>query len=820
MQEPTDTKGTVMLPESGVEQDRAPGPPRVVGDAPLVDEEEMEIVRSAHLRFKFVGVDSEDLASIDGLIPAHLYPLLRFETVRADYPAVLTSEGEPASLTSITGDLIERLEYEGDERRYRERSILRHESVMRRLVDTEGPRPLSELWNAALEVVADELAADERESVLDHLREARSGLSETGMVVPFGREAALALLGRVAAERAREQLARLRSELGRLQQQLKAMLDVDRSETPEAHTPDNLAASVGQAFSGDFDFEALSELMDQGPHGPTLTTERRTRMESILSALSEHLGTLEDAETRESNFDVVSKPAQILDRVSAHRDRSFGLVKAVQMARLEASNQYDEGQHGPQFDAFRPDQLSKSDLVSLPITPVVVNQRDLDKVLPVLQECLDSDDPIKVLLMVETPVSAGTKAGFQTPVGQRLLAAGRPTTAIFQVSLADLKAVADVFAQALAFPGPAVVCLYVGSEYGPDSIHPYLGAAAARDARVFPHFESNPGNGREWAGRFRIERNLDLSEIWPISNIRYRDHDDSEREEPWAFTATDLMAAGSRFADGFRRIPREHWHDDLVPLHDFLLLDHRDGLVPYILMVDTDGGLYRVICSDKIVGWTERVGFRWRSLQELGGIDNSHALQLLETEKRRLADESRKRIEEVEDELRAELDQKTGVLAEQIVSNIAAGLLGGGLASPAAPPARGSIVMPAASSEEKAEDEAAVPVEAKPADEAIEEGIDEEAQEEGDEEEGLSFDEPYIETLRCTTCDECTTINPRLFAYNENKQAYIADATAGTFRELVLAAEKCPVKIIHPGKPLDPDEPHLDELIKRAEPFQ
>ena len=52
-----------------------------------------------------------------------------------------------------------------------------------------------------------------------------------------------------------------------------------------------------------------------------------------------------------------------------------------------------------------------------------------------------------------------------------------------------------------------------------------------------------------------------------------------------------------------------------------------------------------------------------------------------------------------------------------------------------------------------------------------------------------------------------------------NKQATIKDATAGTFRHLVEAAEKCPVHIIHPGKPKDPNEAGLDELVQRAAKF-
>ena len=58
-----------------------------------------------------------------------------------------------------------------------------------------------------------------------------------------------------------------------------------------------------------------------------------------------------------------------------------------------------------------------------------------------------------------------------------------------------------------------------------------------------------------------------------------------------------------------------------------------------------------------------------------------------------------------------------------------------------------------------------------------------------------------------------------MFAYDANKQAYIKDASAGTYRQLVEAAESCQVAIIHPGKPRDPNEAGLDELLERAEAF-
>jgi ferredoxin len=82
-----------------------------------------------------------------------------------------------------------------------------------------------------------------------------------------------------------------------------------------------------------------------------------------------------------------------------------------------------------------------------------------------------------------------------------------------------------------------------------------------------------------------------------------------------------------------------------------------------------------------------------------------------------------------------------------------------------------------------------------------------------------SSDEAWIETIRCPSCNECQLINPRMFAYNDNKQAFIKDITAGSYRELVEAAESCQVAIIHPGKPRDPNEPGLAELLERAKPF-
>jgi ferredoxin len=92
----------------------------------------------------------------------------------------------------------------------------------------------------------------------------------------------------------------------------------------------------------------------------------------------------------------------------------------------------------------------------------------------------------------------------------------------------------------------------------------------------------------------------------------------------------------------------------------------------------------------------------------------------------------------------------------------------------------------------------------------------------GDVEAGVpvSRDEASIDSTQCISCNECVNLNSRMFTYNENMQAAIADLSAGTYRELVEAAESCKVAIIAPGKPWNPDEPGLEELLLRAEPFR
>ncbi len=90
----------------------------------------------------------------------------------------------------------------------------------------------------------------------------------------------------------------------------------------------------------------------------------------------------------------------------------------------------------------------------------------------------------------------------------------------------------------------------------------------------------------------------------------------------------------------------------------------------------------------------------------------------------------------------------------------------------------------------------------------------------GTDGDGGDYLAPWIESPECTACDECVEINPQIFAYNDEKMAYVKDPKAGPFKDIVKSAEKCTAEIIHPGTPLDPNESGLDKLIKRAAKFQ
>ena len=343
---------------------------------------------------------------------------------------------------------------------------------------------------------------------------------------------------------------------------------------------------------------------------------------------------------------------------------------------------------------------------------------------------------------------------------------------VLQSSSSNLVQFRDRIRRGLDYSGPALFSVFSGSREKAGGLSPYLSAAAAMESRAFPAFTYDPSAGPDWASRFSLTDNPQPDIDWPLQDFAYEDQQHQRVSENLAFTLIDFVACDPRYARHFARVPRANWNGSMIPVDESLTKETR-GLpdkVPCLMMVDRNDILQKVIVDDKLIREARRCREMWHSLQELGGINNSHAQRLLAREKK--------------------------AWEERMLQEAAARAPA---PAPAPAPAAAAIAAaPAASAAAAAP--AAAPVAAEPEPEK-------------------SPDEAYIETPRCSTCNECTTINNKMFAYDTNQQAYIADINAGTYAQLVEAAESCQVSVIHPGKPRNPNEPGLAELLKRAEAF-
>lgn len=351
---------------------------------------------------------------------------------------------------------------------------------------------------------------------------------------------------------------------------------------------------------------------------------------------------------------------------------------------------------------------------------------------------------------------------------------------VLQASVSSLYRLRKPILRGMANQSPALFSVFsgcvetVGKSGGKRlDVAPYLRAAAAVDARAFPCFFNDPNAGSDWASRFSLDGNPQAGTDWSSHLLQYEDSEHQRASEDIAFTFVDFVASDRRYAENFACVPQARWNSDMISVDKFLGLD-ADAVatkVPYIWMIDESNSLHRVVVEDRLIDAARRCRDLWHGLQERGRVNNSDArTQLTEAKETR---------EQEKERLLAEKSGQTGHGPERPVSS--------------------------------ALEEAAVTDQVIAPPETTEAATPETAD--------LPPDEPYIEVSRCTTCNECTEINNKMFVYNENMQAYIADPDAGSYRQLVEAAESCQVCIIHPGLPRDPNEPNLDELIARAESF-
>jgi len=709
------------------------------------------------------------------LRPALLSGYRDLSEIRHDYPLVLVdgaSDRPIESLSGLANSILQATAPRGIGGERMRKHVIGLEKEIRALAFQKKPGLLSETWSQAADRLLSKtgLSAEDKEELAKNLGKARNALGCDGQLVSCDASTPATVVTHAWRSIRDKRNQSVKKELREIIIGLRGILENDYMRSNEARKPEALQATVGTSFEDEFDFQAMSKALPKVKAVDLLPRNRRRRVESAISVLESQKFFGSGRDEGAHSFEASS----CTEALSAFRKRlpeMVAFVAAIRIAELEIENAYREEKHDEFFKQFNEDSLSAEDVALFPFYLVCMSDKGYDDAnKAALIQILSSELPIKVLFQTsevfEKPsVQNGGGASSGWNLGLANMAMSLGTAFVLQTASSNLYQMRGSICEGLTWRGPSLFSVFAGADANTPDFPTYLVSASATQSRAFPTLLYNPQNGSDWASRICVSSNPQPERIWPVDEFCCQDEEAQRVSEEIAFTLVDHLATDRRFSDGFMAVPRGDWNEQMIPLRECLEGDgaQDNGKVPFILMVDDDDFLHRVVVGKSIVKAAKRYASSWRNLQELGGIGNSHALRLLDAEKQIWEEEKQKEI----DELRSRLG------------------------------------------EESAAEVAGVP--------AVAEAV---AQAEAEAEvEEISPDVAYIETVRCSTCNECTDRNSKMFKYNENKQAYIADLEAGSYREMVEAAEVCKLAIIHPGKPWNPDEPNLEELMKRAAPF-
>ncbi len=732
----------------------------------------MSVELQEHVAFYLTGRRmGGGLMAADG---QHMRPglLARFgdlTRLRYDFPLVLVGsrgdESEIRSLSALINGILQDIAPRGIEGEATRQHLLRLEREIRTLAANGDTGPLSGLWDLATQ----RIGAPDDSPLARSLGRARAALQVDGEVADCTDELPARVITHLWRALQRQKAGLFNQELRRLTARLADILQADFVRSRRGTSAARLRASVGTGMEGAFDFEALASTLQHVSGRDPLPDSRRQRVQRALSGLQARHYAQADAGGPDDIDSYVF--ANCRDALAAFRNRLpqiIELVNTMAIAELEIEGLYVEATHDPFFAGFDESSVGAKDLRLFPDYLVCTASEDLQGPENAgLMEILASDMPIRIVIQVSDILGEPALRAYRGPVAHAAqlgkMAMGLGNAYVLQSSSSHLYRARRRILSGLAHAGPALFSVFSGSQRGSRMLPPYLLAAAALESRAFPAFSYDPAAGPDWATRFALDGNPQPEADWPVHEFGYEDESRQSVTEQVAFTYVDFVACDPRQAKHFALVPRAEWNGSMVPAADSLTSDSLAvaAKVPYVQMVNGNHVLLRALVDEKLMLAAQRCQEMWHSLQELGGIRNSQAERLLARE-RKVWEEQRQRESAIPGrDARPPPPAPAATIA-------------------AAPPAQPVV---AATEPDK------------------------------------PSDDPHIDTLRCTTCNECTNLNNRMFAYDANKQAYIADINAGTYRELVEAAEACQVSIIHPGKPRNPDEPGIAELLQRAEPF-
>jgi ferredoxin len=694
-----------------------------------------------------------------------LAPYRKLESIRHDFPVVFTAgPGEyVASLAAIVDGALRAAAPQGPQGEAMRKRALHIERLIREAVANGAKGTLLEAWDTAV------AGAGTDDAWRRDMAAVRNALAVDGELAGCDSRLPYRVLRHAWAVVQDEKARAARVRIDALVLRLEGILRADYARSAVAFQAANLQQTFGGTHQALFNFATMSRLLAPAASHGGLEAPRRARIEWALRTLREQafFPPPADPGTHTADFSgfAFDSVSAALDSYRHRLPDMLSLLKALSLAELEVEGQFVEQLHAPIFDGMQSQDFTAAELQFFPDYLVALDS-DAPGVQADLGNALSSGMPVKVLLEVRDLLEEAAPGQGRFSFGMRgsqlaSIAMTFGDAFVLQSTASNLLQLRDCLQRGLRHAGPALFSVYAPAD-GESSLPGYLAAASAMQSRAFPAFSYDPGRGADSASRFSLENNPQPDLDWPVEFLTYADQDLQAVTEELAFTFVDFLLADRRHSRHFAVVPRAHWGEGLISARQWLESPPADAAtgLPYVLAVDDADLLCRVVVDERMMRAAQRCRETWHRLQELGGIHDARAEALLAREK---------------------------ALWEQARAVEAAALTPAAI--PAAPGDQPPVVAVVADTA-TAEDGAAP-----------------------------NPDVAYIETLRCSSCNECTLASPKMFAYDQNKQAYIVDLKAGSYRQLVEAAESCQVSVIHPGKPWNPDEPGLDELIERARPF-
>lgn len=675
------------------------------------------------------------------------------------------------------------------------------------------------------------ISGDDRINFLADLERFKSNFPSTGKLLGFSLQTPVHLLGHLLKYNSNS--SRKKSfidEIHRLKSGLQDLLTIDRRNTEKDQS------SNWQIADSFIELNKVDKMMPASASEsiPKSRSERVKNCIQVLdtaeSLLLKHDGIIYIGNTLSENTQfnwagllpgndtrIAVKNescSSVADGFKKHVESLVKLMASVRIAALEIKGKYDEDIHGDYFSRFNWHYFTNEETAFCP--PVILieeTQNLLGKELQDYSALIASNKPVKVLAINRSlPVSVYENGeedallSFKQELGA--FAISHRCAFTHQTAVHDPIHLSKGLATGLASSTPALFHVLMPRGFNSPAVRSFLEISSAVEGRQFPLFTYNTGgenlsgSGKGWGNRFDISINPQPDKNWPEYTFEMSTGNNEFETLELAFTYADFYAVNPENNKSLLVVPPSCWNDDLIALSEYLTLpsDKLYAKVPFIWLVDTEHTLHKTaVPYSLVIAAKERLDF-WNFIQELGGVNSFHVEQAVGRTIAEMQAQKEKEIKALEIKFEEQIKEVRSAAAGEAMNNLAGILLD--LDSMATVPVSKVSVKPA-TPEKK---EIAVAETAVTAGETVENEV-----------EGSS--EPWVETFRCTSCNECTDKYPRAFKYDGEKQAYLDDPTTITFAQMVKAAEQCPAKCIHPGMPFNPNEPGLAELLVRAKSF-